>query len=379
MRKRNTLLAGAAAVVVALPAAAHAAPGDVWRPVTFLPIESINDFDGAGPAEVWHVATDYAIGEGAVPAIFRWTGGLTWERYSPPDIPSSARLTHVTVRSANDVWATGLMPTGEYATSGYTYLTHYDGYNWTRMQPPQPPVDVGYRELASDSAGVWLTEGGRISRWDGWSWTVVTSISRNVHRIEAFAPDNAWITADNTVWHWDGSSWQEVPNPGGTVRFDDGVAWAATVDGLKAWDGSAWQTTPYPAPFDGALKSAAGLADSDGRWVALETADGEKGLLHRDGSAWTRYPVMPNTTGQVVVDDAGRIWGVNRITRVVSTFPLGGYPQTKGQVVRFKNGAWENVGVAEAAYRLVHLPGGDRLYGAGENGWNGADRIVTNR
>lgn len=60
----------------------------------------------------------------------------------------------------------------------------------------------------------------------------------------------------------------------------------------------------------------------------------EKTERYRDGSEWTRYPVMPDTTGQVV---------------------------------------------AEAAYRLVRLPGGDRLYGVGENGWNGADRAVTNR
>jgi len=381
MRKRSILLAGAAAVVVAFPTSAYAAPGDTWRPVTFLPIERIRDFAASGPAEVWHVGSDYAIGKGAVPAIFRWTGGLTLERHTPPGFSHAGILTDVTVRSADDVWIAGYTPTDQYALEGYTYLARYDGRWWNPVEPPSPLRKVDNHELASDSGGVWLVEDARVSRWDGTSWTS-TTFARPISQIEALAPDDAWIKTGSDYWHWDGSSWQQVPSHGdySRIQFADGVAWAATRNGLKTWDGSAWQTTPYPAPFDGALAQAGGLADSDGQWVVLYTADGEKGLLRWDGSEWTRYPLMPDGTGQVVVDDAGRIWGVNQISRMAPVPGLGG-PQTKGQIVRLKNGAWERVGigVGEANYRIIHLPGSDRLYSAGENQWNGADWVVTNR
>ncbi len=384
MRKRDTLLAGVASVILVLPSAAHAAPGDAWRPVAFLPIERINDFEAVGPAEVWNVGTDYDISRGAVPAIFKWSGGLSWERYFPSQIPDSGRLTDVTARSADDVWIAGYLPSSNLGGVGFTYVARYDGRSWGRMASPHPAIETGYRELASDSAGVWLTEGWRVSRWDGTSWTVSATLNNYIERIEAFGPDNAWAQAGEEVWHWDGSSWQQVPRPAGVygsmVRFTAGGAWAAAPSGLQTWDGSSWQQTPYPEPFDGeAFSYVTGLADSDGQWVNLRIRDGERGLLRWDGSAWTSHPLMTGVPHQVVVDGAGRIWGVNRISRLVSTLPTGGYNQYKGQIVRLKNGAWENVGVSEADYRLVHLPGGDGLYGAGENEWTGADRVVTNR
>lgn len=385
MRKRISLLAGAAAVVVALPTSAYAAPGDSWRPVTFLPIQGIEDFDAVGAAEVWHVGTDYDITKGVVPGIFQWTGGLSWKRHAPPDLPPNGRLTDVTAQSGDEVWVAGFYRSSDYFLTGFTYLASSSPLGvWSKRPVPQPPIETEHRELVSDSAGMWLTEGGRISRWDGTVWTTVATLTRNIERLESFGPDNAWIAAGDEVWHWDGSSWQQIPRPDGItgqrVRFTADGAWTATTSGLRTWDGSSWQTTAYPAPFDGATFSTVnGLTDSDGQWVSLKIREGEGGLLHWDGSEWTRYPLMADTTQQVVVDDAGRIWGVNRISRLVSTLPTGGYLQHKGQIVRFKDGAWESVGAAEADYRLTHLPGSDRLYGFGENEWNGADKAVTNR
>ncbi|ROO87082.1 hypothetical protein EDD29_4672 [Actinocorallia herbida] len=191
--------------------------------------------------------------------------------------------------------------------------------------------------------------------------------------------------SSDDIWHWDGASWRQIPRPAGanghTVHFAADGPWAATPAGLQIWDGSAWRLTPYPAPFDGAsLSWAVGVPDSDGRWISLKIRDGEGGILHWDGSAWTAYPAMPDAAGQVVVDEAGRIWGVNRISRMVPVLPTGGYLQNKGTIVRFEDGVWETVGgVAEAHYRVVHLPGSDRLYASGENQWNGSDHITTNR
>ena len=387
MRKRSSLLAGvaAAALVVALPSGAHAAPGDTWRPVTFLPISEINDFDAAGPAEVWHVGADYDVAKGEVPAIFQWTGGLSWKRYSPPGLPSNGGLTDVTARSSNEVWATGYTRTDDYFERGFTYLARYDQSGWSRVTPPQPAIDTFYREMASDSAGVWLAEHGRISRWDGTTWTTTTTLPYAVERIEAFGPDNAWVATSEEILHWNGSSWQAVALPEGVsarrILFTADGAWAATASGLHTWNGSSWQLTAFPAPFDGAdLWIVNGLPDSDGQWVSLQIRGGESGLLRWDGSEWTGYPLMPDTARQVVIDEAGRIWGVNRISRTVYLPSPGSYNQYKGQVVRLKDGTWQSVGIGlgEADYKLVHLPESDRLYGVGENEWNGSDKVVTN-
>ncbi|WP_157963569.1 ligand-binding sensor domain-containing protein [Actinocorallia populi] len=381
MRKWSILAAGMAAVVVALPSAAHAAPGDDWRSLSFLPIQGIHDFEAAGPAEVWHVAKDYKAFKGAVPAIFQWTGGSSWKRHSPPGISDSGGLNDVMVRDADEVWVAGSASGGAFTP---TYLARYDGREWSQVPPPQPADDFGSRVLESDGAGAWLAEGARVSRWDGTSWTVVATLDSYVHRIQAFGPDNAWIgTRDNVLWHWDGSSWQQVPKPaevyGAGVRFEAGGAWAATPRGMQSWDGSSWRLTPYPAPFDGAASlNAEGLAGSDGRWVRLYTGGDERGLLRWDGSGWTVHPMMPDgIPQQVVVDDAGRTWGVTRIFRSVGLPPRTEF-QYKGRLLRFKDGAWENVSAPEADYRLIHLPGGDSLYGAGGNSWNDTNRVITN-
>ena len=83
---------------------------------------------------------------------------------------------------------------------------------------------------------------------------------------------------------------------------------------------------------------------------------------------------------QVIVDDAGRVWAVDRITRYM---PLGSgqAPEHKGKLLRLNadGRGWEPVSsVPEAYYRMIKLPGSDRLYAYGHNYWTDTDHITTN-
>ena len=80
------------------------------------------------------------------------------------------------------------------------------------------------------------------------------------------------------------------------------------------------------------------------------------------------------------MDGAGRVWAVDRITRYM---PLGSgqVPEHKGKLLRLNADGlgWEPVSaVSEAYYRMIKLPGSDRLYAYGHNDWTGTDHITTN-
>ncbi|WP_106400180.1 hypothetical protein [Actinocorallia populi] len=383
MRKQRIIMAGVvAATVVAAPATARAADGDEWRairPVVTLPTRDLRDVEAVSPTETWIAGYQYNHRSEApdyFPILQRWNG-RSWKAYEPTGIGFEGRLYALSAVGANDVWVAGSLEGEEDASYADTYLGHWDGTAWSRVAAP-PVTEAGgrLRHMAADEGGVWLSElNGRVSRWDGTSWTTHLELGKRVIVLESFSSGEAWLRAEDGLYRWDGTSWSRVQLPAGAepshVRIDkaDGV-WTATPNGLAVWNNGSWQETPYPEEYRN--RRVGNI--SQGHWVHLRDNEGPVSWLRWTGSDWTVISdESQNTPGrQVMTDSAGRIWGV-----AYAYLPF--VDGTSGKLVRFENGRWKTVsGLPRAIYTLHAIPGSDKLIGVGVDGFTGDLKAITN-
>ncbi|MDX6741661.1 hypothetical protein [Actinocorallia sp. A-T 12471] len=376
MRMRSMSLAAAVAAIVTVPTAAHAGPEDSWRHVYFLPQSTFGDFEAAGSHEVWHIVQ----GRLALwPSVSRWTGGATWQNFALPGLNSVllTQLTDVDAVGPNEAWVYGYYLTGINPDISVRYLARWDGVKWTRVPAPTPNGSLGI--LSANAGGTWFAERDRVFRRDGDAWTHTGTLDGLTRELHTFGPDSALARTDSGLWRWDGTNWSKVPGqwPAAARITGPDSAWYADTGGLHTWDGASWQTTPYPEPF-GDVSAASAVSESGGLWVATVRNGAEPLLRWRDG-AWTYYNTTPYPLKQVIVDGADRVWAVERHTRLI---PNGGghTAEHKGRVVRLDPSglSWNPVSLPDADYRVITLPGSDRIYAYGRNGWTGTDHVTTN-
>lgn len=378
MRLRSIGLAAAAAAIVAMPTAAHAGPEDTWRHVYFTPMATIGDAEAAGPQDVWQlVHKQFSI----LPSIAHWTGGSTWQTYSMPGLGSFfSELKDIEVLAPDDVWVSGSEMVSMMPDLYTTYLARWNGSKWTEVASP-----TGSRGraglLSSDSESVWLYEAGSVYRWEDNAWRETGEVEGYILTLRAFSPDSAVAAGNQGLWRWDGTAWTKVTDSWPSQARITGAdsAWYADKNGLHLWDGSSWQTVPYSG--GPSVEEAEAVSDSEGLWVRMKETGGTESLWrYRDG-AWKRYVDMAYPVTQVVVDDADRVWTVERITRLTPTGNSGYTQEHKGRIRRLSDSGlgWQTVSsVPEADYRLVDLPDSDRIYAYGRNGWTGTHHITTN-
>ncbi|WP_344241791.1 hypothetical protein [Actinocorallia libanotica] len=386
MRRRNIGLAAVMAAIVGVPTAAHAGPEDAWRHVYFTPMSSLGDFEAAGPREVWQIGHKQAAIQ---PSLFHWTGGSTWKGHSLPDLPSilGTEATDVDVVGPDEAWVHTSVMTGINPYRWTKYLARWDGSAWTRIAMPASPIGTpsGLPDppsvLEANAGGVWLAVNDRVSRWDGSTWTVTGTLDGTVRDLRSFSQGDALARTDGGLWKWDGTTWQKLPGgwPAKAQITGPDSAWYADTDGLHTWNGAAWNTTPYP---DGRQDPAEvrSVSESDGLWIHLKLPSGLEQILRWKDGAWIDYADTPDQVQQVTVDDAGRVWAVDRIVRYTPTGSGGQAPEYKGRLLRLSPSGlgWQPLSVPEADYRLIELPGSDRLYAYGRNGWTGTRHITTN-
>lgn len=192
--------------------------------------------------------------------------------------------------SANDVWAVGEYGTG--TSPGRTLILHYNGTAWSHVSSPNIGATNAENGLLSVTAtasnNAWAvgtyyngtTHQTLILRWNGTSWLHITSpnpggstVSNELQGVAATATNNAWAVGYYDVtggqrtltMRWNGTSWTTVtsPNPGGTTHANQLNAvtaisptnfWAVGDYGngtsertlAMQWNGSSWSTTATP-------------------------------------------------------------------------------------------------------------------------------------
>ena len=320
----------------------------------------------ASSADVWAVGSFYN-GRTDLPRVEHWNG-TTWSVVGTPKIRSAGYLEEAVALSASDVWAVGytLGRTG----APQTLTEHWNGTSWSVVRSPNVVgaianylVDVS-AVSASDVWGVGYEINGTgvyrtlVEHWNGRSWSLVTSPNVGagdnlLQGVAAVSSGDIWAagfskgptgSTQTLAERWNGTSWSVVtsPNPGSTSDSLNRVAassstdvWAvgSFYDGtnnvtlIERWTGSAWSVVASPnVVASGNVLLAVGSGTASDIWAVgyyyptRGTRVFETLTEHWNGSAWTLVRSPNQGTGDnylrsVAMLGTGAAWAVGSTTK----------------------------------------------------------------
>ena len=197
-----------------------------------------------------------------------------------------------------------------------------------------------------------------VERWNGTSWSTVTSPNatdyyNELRDVDATSATNAWAVGyangssgvngaprSALALRWNGTAWSVVatPQPGTNIRQLYGVKAVSATDAWSVgwyydtslhgealilhWNGTAWSevTAPDPGTSGNTLESVAGTAANDLWAVGYYSNSGEPGVLahplavHYNGTGWVQTPLPESGTGtflhSVTAVSADDVWAV---------------------------------------------------------------------
>lgn len=300
--------------------------GGVWlwggRSLAWFDGEILRDVIGA-PSDVSDVA------EGADGSLWAATyrgGVFRWDGRSWTDVcgrGTAGMIPHLAIDARGGVWVA--------PERGIDGVSHFDGTSWSI--PPTDPAwvpdssneDTGSWVgglVAAGDGSVWMSFGG-IGRFDGVSWTGIPSDGVDLSGTVSLA-----VAPDGTVWAATGTT-RSGTNAGGDpltgihiVHFD-GRAWTVydSADGL-----------PAPTPSTPTITAVA--ASREG--VLAATRDGFYRLF---GARWVR--VGPQPASAALSPGSGPMLAVS--------YDEAWSTALDGTLLRFRNGTWKSVPVADWA------------------------------
>ncbi len=351
MKMRRTLLlnvrpslAAILFLILSVVAVSAQRPSAAWGTIPspnagFGPNE-LFDVDVLSANDIWAVG-NFGIFSSPEPQVQHWDG-VSW-RVVPLPSGFAGDLLGVAAVAANDVWFVGGA-----ASTGETFIFHWDGTSISQVTSPNPgSYNRLYDVVALAANDVWAVgeyaSGGvsktLIEHWDGTKWSVVSSpTSRNEYTqllgVAAVAPNDIWAVGEagsNTyTLHWNGTAWTLVDSP--KVSFSSFEAVSATAAGevwavgkksggtlTERWTGQAWEVVASPSPgsFTNELDGVVILAPNDIWAVGTYDQSGSfKTLaLHWNGVQWTQVASDSpdpsfNTLNAVDADDLNTLWAV---------------------------------------------------------------------
>lgn len=238
-----------------------------------------------------------------------------------------------------------------------------------------------------DNGHAWAVGGGgRISRWDGFSWSDVPSPTQeHLHNIDMLSPIEGWAVGQNgTLLHWDGGTWAQVASPT-TAHLEDVAmvspfdVWAvgsrrnSTAGTILHWNGTSWSVVDSPpSPTNYNLRAISMVDFADGWAVGTRDNDGGNIIIHWNGLEWTEFTDVNSTAWlfdiQMVSDSAGWAVGSNNTILYWNGLswrrytlplpPIGGYIFTSveminaeygwivgddGNILQYANNSWDPV------------------------------------
>jgi len=247
--------------------------------------------------------------------------------------------------ASNDIWVVG--STKDTVHSIRTGAEHWNGSSWAQI--PAPDVGTGANQLngvdALTSNNVWAvgysTSSGQqktlIERWNGTQWRVVTSPNAGTSgdnaltSVDALSSTNAWAVGSSRtsasrkslIQRWNGTSWTIVssPNPGTfgnsllgveSASPNDiwAVGWKNSGDGLRSlllhYDGTGWTewaAAPKVGTGDNVLTGISAVSSND-VWATGYYVDGTQHktlTLHYNGTTWSQVPSSNGADGTSVL------------------------------------------------------------------------------
>lgn len=171
--------------------------------------------------------------------ILHWNGGAWGIVPSPNHDVGDNFLNSVTCASASDCWASGAYH--DSANNGYTLIEHWDGTSWTVVTLPNSGSNPNYISVAActSASDCWAvgesitgtnTSQTLIERWNGTSWSIVTSpntsdpvnflgsvFCESASNCWAFGSSGTGANASRLIEHWNGTSWTIVPSRNASI------------------------------------------------------------------------------------------------------------------------------------------------------------------
>ena len=308
----------------------------------------LNGVTCASASECWSVGYYYLAGSNYQTLIERWDG-TSWTIVSSPNTgPTQANYLYgVTCASTSECWTVGNYFDGN-TTLGQTLIERWDGTAWTIVSSPNTSDSV-HDDLfsvtcasASECWAVGYANNGSIyqtliERWDGTSWTIVTSPNIGtvslLYGVTCRSASDCWAVGyypydiyngnsnQTLIEHWDGTSWglANSANPSATQSnelsavtcvsaaadcwaigfYNNTNSFAQTL--TERWDGTSWAviTSPNTAASSPNIVSGVTCVSASDCWAVGYYSVGSflyQTLIERwDGTSWA-VVTSPNTS-----------------------------------------------------------------------------------
>jgi hypothetical protein len=317
--------------------------------------------------------------EGAIRTGAEHWDGSSWSRFPTPDVGAGENaLNGVDALASKDVWAVGY-------SGRNTLIERWNGTQWRVVASPNAGTTGDRNTLTSVDAlsntnawavGSTLTATSRkslIQRWNGTSWTIVSSpnpgtLSNSLLGVAATGPSDIWAVGwknsgnglRSLLLHYDGTGWTEwaaVPKVGtgdnvltgiSAVSNDDVWATGYYVDGTQYktltlhYNGTTWSHVPSPNGADGtSILTGVDATSPTNAWaVGFEyqtSLDHYVASTRRwDGSGWTAFPsaISRDSTRESAMLDVAKapgtsqVWAVSRSGLRLSSASVTGVVET---------------------------------------------------
>ncbi len=290
----------------------------------------LHDVTCVSASDCWAVGYSYSSVTGASQTLIEHWTGTAWTIVASANTAATEgnSLAGVTCVLASDCWAVGSAPAG-------TLIQRWNGNSWSIVTSPNRS---GYGNSlsnvtcvsASDCWAVGASSNGNdwrtlIERWDGASWEIVSSPNKSALQMNMLADvtcvsaSNCWAVGgsyDGGTWQtvtqrWDGASWTLVSSPsmGGvqnilssvaclhaTACRAAGSAWGNAINQTLSaqWDGTSWGlvASPNTTGYNTNVLADLTCVSSSDCWAVGSYHPDAYGpsqtlIEHWDGASWT--------------------------------------------------------------------------------------------
>jgi hypothetical protein len=221
-------------------------------------------------------------------------------------------------------------------TSGPTAWRR-SGSTWTQVPFPGKSDEFVVAAKAISPSDVWVFTASlnqsRVLRWDGHTWTVKRTFTREIAGAAVISPNDIWVFGQPFfpgpglgAWHYDGRTWTRVASghnlEGGSTLSANNV-WAFDGTDVAHWNGSTWSRTSVASLLpakqllnDPMLTGILALSSHNVYAIAngfLQDEGGPMVVLHWDGRQWSKvaagnYGFGSQPLQQLSSDGHGGLW-----------------------------------------------------------------------
>lgn len=263
--------------------------GSAWSVVDPATTNHVNGVWGSSANDVWAVGG--GLGGPNTANLVHWNG----QSWSAVDPGTTSNLDAVWGTGPNDVYAAG-------ASGVDGTVVHFDGTSWTLAYNG---ADFAPRALGGSSkTDVWVAGGPLYPESNefmlhGGGQTFApfaTNATQSFYAVWSADATHAWAFGSSGLARWDGKTWTGVtsslvPGEGGLFGLSANAVWAVGNDQqILAWNGSAW-IAQHTGNVGGRLRAIGGV-DASHLWAV-----GENVVMRFDTSV-TSAPVCSDVHGQ---------------------------------------------------------------------------------